>query len=254
MAFKKRNLFKPNETLKLSRSGVELFMNCQKCFYLERKLNVKALSGFPFNLNSAVDELLKNEFDGYREKKLPHPYMNEINKNLIPFQHNDLDKWRANFTGVQFHHEKTDLLLTGAVDDVWIDLDTDELVVVDYKSTSSKDEVSLDKDWQISYKRQMEFYQWLLRQNGFKVSNDGYFIYCNGIKDKSSFDQVLEFNVKVLHYEGNDTWVENILFEIQKTLMHDEMPENNPECDVCSYVKTRNEVENSEHIKKENHG
>lgn len=100
----------------------------------------------------------------------------------------------------------------------------------------------------------MEFYQWLLRQNGFKVSNDGYFIYCNGIKDKSSFDQVLEFNVKVLHYEGNDTWVENILFEIQKTLMHDEMPENNPECDVCSYVKTRNEVENSEHIKKENHG
>jgi len=69
MAFKKRNLFKPDETLKLSRSGVELFMNCQKCFYLERKLNVKALSGFPFNLNSAVDELLKNEFDGYREQK-----------------------------------------------------------------------------------------------------------------------------------------------------------------------------------------
>ena len=44
-------------------------MNCQKCFYLERKLNLKALSGFPFNLNSAVDELLKNEFDGYREQK-----------------------------------------------------------------------------------------------------------------------------------------------------------------------------------------
>ena len=36
---------------------------------------------FPFNLNSAVDELLKNEFDGYREKKQPHPYMSEINKN-----------------------------------------------------------------------------------------------------------------------------------------------------------------------------
>jgi len=26
MAFKKRNLYKPDETLKLSRSGVELFM------------------------------------------------------------------------------------------------------------------------------------------------------------------------------------------------------------------------------------
>ena len=42
--------------------------------------------------------------------------MKEIDKNLI-FQHEDLDKWRANFTGVQFHHKETDLLLTGAVDD-----------------------------------------------------------------------------------------------------------------------------------------
>ena len=36
MAFKKRNLLSQVKTLKLSRSGVELFMNCQKCFYLEK--------------------------------------------------------------------------------------------------------------------------------------------------------------------------------------------------------------------------
>ena len=245
MAFKKRNLFKPNETLKLSRSGVELFMNCQKCFYLERKLNVKALSGFPFNLNSAVDELLKNEFDGYREKKQPHPYMSEINKNLIPFQHEDLDKWRENFTGVQFHHEATDLLLTGAVDDVWFDLDTEELVVVDYKSTSSKEEVNLDKDWQISYKRQMEFYQWLLRKNNFKVSKDGYFVYCNGIKDKDAFNEVLEFDVKILHYHGDDSWVDSTLNEIKNLIESDKIPQSSGECDTCSYVDTRKEIESS---------
>jgi len=188
------------------------------------------------------DELLKNEFDGYREQKKPHPYMKDIDKNLIPFQHEDLNKWRANFTGVQFHHEETDLLLTGAVDDVWIDLDTDELVVVDYKSTSSKDEVNLDKDWQISYKRQMEFYQWLLRQNGFKVSNDGYFVYCNGIKDKDSFDEVLEFRVKILHYQGDDSWVEPTLLDIYKALQSNSIPKKNDECDTCSYVETRFEI------------
>ena len=32
---------------------------------------------------------------------------------------------------------------------------------------------TLDKEWQNGYKRQMEFYQWLLRKNGFKVSNIG---------------------------------------------------------------------------------
>jgi len=182
---------------------------------------------------------------GTGNKKKPHPYMKDIDKNLIPFQHEDLDKWRANFTGVQFHHEETDLLLTGAVDDVWIDLDTDELVVVDYKSTSSKDEVNLDKDWQISYKRQMEFYQWLLKQNGFKVSNDGYFIYCNGIKDKDSFDEILEFRVKVLHYEGNDSWVEEVLLQIKTIIDSEIIPLSSENCDTCSYVDTRIDIEKS---------
>ena len=242
MAFKKRNIYKPGETLKLSRSGVEQFLNCRRCFYLERKLNLKALSGFPFNLNSAVDELLKKEFDNYRLNKEPHPYMSEIGKNLIPYQHEELDKWRANFTGVQYHHQESDLLLTGAVDDVWFDLDTEELIVVDYKATSSKDEVNLEKDWQISYKRQMEFYQWLLRQNGFKVSNDGYFIYCNGIKDKDAFNEVLEFDVKVLHYEGDDTWVESTILDIAKTIKNQDIPNSSETCDLCSYYETRNEL------------
>ena len=208
-------------------------------FYLERKLNIKALSGFPFNLNSAVDELQKMSLIIIGKK--PH-LMSEINKNLIPYQHDDLDKWRANFTGVQFHHQEYNLLLTGAVDDVWFDLDTEELVVVDYKATSSKDEVNLNKDWQISYKRQMEFYQWLLRQNGFKVSNDGYFIYCNGKRDKEALNEALEFNVKVLHYEGNDTWVNDTITEIANTIKSQTIPASSETCDICSYFETRQEV------------
>ena len=45
------------------------------------------------------------------------------------------------------------------------------LIVVDYKATSKNSEVNLDAEWQIGYKRQMEFYQYLLRNNGFKVSD-----------------------------------------------------------------------------------
>ena len=46
----------------------------------------------------------------------------------------------------------------------------------------------LDADWQDGYKKQIEFYQWLLRGNGFKVSDTGYFVYCNGLKNKDVFD------------------------------------------------------------------
>ena len=40
-----------------------------------------------------------------------------------------------------------------------------ELIIVDYKATAKNGEVNLDADWQIGYKRQMEIYQWLFRQN-----------------------------------------------------------------------------------------
>ena len=41
-----------------------------------------------------------------------------------------------------------------------------ELIVVDVKATSKQTEVNLDADWQISYKQQMEIYQWLLLKKG----------------------------------------------------------------------------------------
>jgi hypothetical protein len=68
-------------------------------------------------------------------------------------------------------------VITGGVDDMWIN-HQGEYIVVDYKATSKKTEVTLDADWQIGYKRQMEIYQWLFGKNGYKVSNTGYFVYC----------------------------------------------------------------------------
>ena len=77
--------------------------------------------------------------------------------------------------------------------------------MVDYKATSKKGEVSIDADWQIGYKRQIEFYQWLLRGNSFDVSDIGYFVYCNGITEKDEFNNILEFKTKLIPYKGNDS-------------------------------------------------
>ena len=120
---------------KLSRSKVESFLNCKRCFFIDRKLGIGQPPGFPFNINSAVDELLKKEFDQYRKSEKPS--LHGANwKNLIPFSHKNLNDWRENFKGVQYFHEETNFLLTGAVDDLWFDLDKNEIIVVDYKATS----------------------------------------------------------------------------------------------------------------------
>ena len=63
-----KNLFDPNSKLpyKLSRSKIDDFINCSRCFYLDRRLGIAHPPGYPFNLNSAVDHLLKKEFDIHR--------------------------------------------------------------------------------------------------------------------------------------------------------------------------------------------
>lgn len=234
-----KNLFDPSsrEPFKLSRSKIDLFLNCPRCFYLDRRLGVGQPPGYPFSLNSAVDTLLKKEFDIHRAGKTTHPLMKEYGLDLVPLEHELINEWRDTFVGIQFLHKKTNLLITGAIDDVWTD-HQGTLYVVDYKSTSKNDEVNLDADWQIGYKRQMEIYQWLFRQNGFKVSDTGYFVYCNGITDKKAFDGKLEFDIKIIPYVGADIWVEKTIMEAHKCLMSDKIPESSLDCDYCAYVKS----------------
>lgn len=235
----KRSLYQHdhNPPYRLSRSKVDLFLDCKRCFYLDQKIGIKRPPGFPFNLNSAVDALLKAEFDHYRNKALPHPYMKGAGLNAIPFQHPELDTWRNNFKGISFIHEATGFEAFGAVDDLWLDLNTKEIIVVDYKSTSKTEAVTLNAEWQIGYKRQMEFYQWLLRQRGFSVAIEGWFVYCNGIKDKSAFNQRLDFTVSMLPYLGNDDWVEPTLHAIKECLDSDLIPAAAENCEFCCFAE-----------------
>ena len=234
-----KNLYEADSKnpFKLSRSKIDLFLECPKCFYLDRKLGIGRPPGFPFSLNSAVDALLKQEFDIYRANGTTHPLIEKYGVDAKPVPHKDLEKWRHNFTGVQYLHEQTNFLIFGAIDDLWQN-SKDEFIVVDYKATAKNEDINeLNKDWHIGYKRQMEIYQWLLRNNGYKVSDTGYFVYCNGKSDKEAFDGKLEFDVTLIPYNGNDSWIEKIIINIYECLNSDEIPASGFDCDYCSYVK-----------------
>jgi hypothetical protein len=240
-----RNIFDPasGEAFKLSRSKIDLFIECPRCFYLDRRLGVGRPPGFPFNLNSAVDHLLKKEFDIHRVEQTAHPLMEKYKLDYVPFSHPDLEQWRDSLrAGVQYLHPETNLLLTGGVDDIWQDKNG-ELIVVDYKATSKDGEVNLDAEWQDGYKRQMEFYQYLLRKNNFKVSNTGYFVYVNGKRDAAAFDGKLEFDVKLIPYTGDDAWVEATIMQARECLMSASLPEAGSDCDYCLYRGQAGEVE-----------
>ena len=244
MAYYRKKLYDPKaeEAFRISRSKIDLFVECPRCFYLDRRLGVSRPQGFPFNLNSAVDLLLKKEFDIHRKQGTPHPLMESYNIDAIPFADERMEKWRENFTGVETFFGPANFVVFGAVDDIWIDKEKN-LIVVDYKATSKDSEVNLDAEWQEGYKRQMEVYQWLLRHNDLKVSDTGYFVYCNGKRDREAFDGKLEFDIKIIPYTGSDKWIEKTLLIMKKCLDDERIPKASSNCEYCSYINSVKNVE-----------
>jgi CRISPR/Cas system-associated exonuclease Cas4 (RecB family) len=242
------------EPFKVSRSKIELFYQCPRCFWLDVRLKITRPSSPPFNINKAIDELFKKEFDVHRAAGTQHPLQLKFKVNAKPYQHKDIDTWRENFVGVFTYHTPTNLHVFGAVDDVWVN-EVGELIVVDYKATAKDKEITdlgPVGGWQDSYRRQMETYQWLLRANGHNVSNIGYFVYANGDASKDSFNDRVEFRTNVFSHEGTDSWVEPTLMKM-KECMDGDIPSVGQaamggECDYCSYARSRTEL-TLEHLK-----
>src|SRR3989344_2950421 len=220
---RKSNLYNPESIspFNISRSKIDMFLECPKCFYIDRKLGI-ARPGMPgWSLNSAVDQLLKNEFDLLRKNGEPHELMKKYKIDAIPFAHTDLSTWRDDDykrVGACVLHKKTNFNICGIVDDIWIDKKSKELYIVDYKATSTSKEISLEDQYKQGYKRQMEIYQWLFAQNGFPVSATGYFVFAHATKTRPVFDARLEFVLTLIAHQGNWSWVEPALHRLKSTL------------------------------------
>jgi len=185
---------------------------------------------------------MKKEFDIHRAQNTAHPLMEAYGIMAVPFADKRMEIWRDTFKGVETFHEPTNFVVFGGVDDIWKEGSgkDEKLIVVDYKATSKDAEVNIDAEWQDGYKRQMEVYQWLLRQNGFVVSDTGYFVYANGRRDREAFDGRLEFDVKIIPYVGKADWINGTLVEMKKYLDGNEIPRSSPNCEYCSYINSVN--------------
>lgn len=235
-----KKYFVAGEPFKFSRSKVELFVECPLCFYMDRVKGVSRPPGFPFSLNNAVDALFKKEFDYYRELQQSHPLVIANGLDLVPFQEARMEDWRNNFKGIQATYKGYKFY--GAVDDIWVDKDG-VLYVVDYKATAKEEAIKelSTASYHDTYRRQMEFYQWLLIQNGFKVSNTGYFVYSTGDNTLPNFNDELKFRTHLIPYTGSQAWVEGTLNEMLACASSSNFPESNTECTHCKFVKERSQ-------------
>jgi len=236
------------EPFQLSRTGLEQFLRCPRCFYQQRRLGLAQPRMVPLTLAVATDALLKNEFDGIRGTDATHPVWEEFGLKMNAYAHEDMDNWRNNFRGIRILHEKTNIEIFGAVDDVWQNAETKKLHIVDYKSTSKKGEPSIEGGgFADGYKRQMEIYQWIFGKAGHDISNTGYFLYVNGQKTNDfyfdDFEGRMIFETTLIQYDGKIDWVEQTIFDAKDCLHAENLPDSKDDCDNCRYFTQRNIIE-----------
>ena len=236
-----------NEPFVISRSKFSNFIDCPRCFYLDRVKGLKETSMPGWSLNSAVDELLKKEFDFHRKEKTPHTIMVENKLNFIPFDHPEINKWRDSLTGgISYLDEQTNLIIKGGVDDIWFNQDTKELIVVDYKAQSTNYAVEpksyLESKFHQGYKRQMDIYVHILKNMNFKISNTTYFLVCNAEKSFKKFNEKLNFTVTLIPYIANPSLIPNKIKQMKEILESENIPEFNENCERCTYLFCGNEI------------
>ena len=221
---------------KLSRTKIELFCKCERCFYLEVRLGFREPSGPGWAINSAVDSLLKKEMDYCRKEDRPHGLFKEYDLNIKPFNHPDIEQWQNSFKGIQYVHPDFNFLIYGGVDDIMVN-EKDELVVIDFKATAKRATInSRDDVWGRgeAYKRQLEIYSWLLQKNGFDVSKVGYLMYYNGDTTQPHLGKTMQFRRTLVEFELDTDWIDNTVEGMFNCLQNDNAPKLVKEaCEQC---------------------
>ena len=93
----------------------------------------------------------------------------------------------------------------------------------------------------------MDLYVWVMRQKGFDVSDEGYFLYCDGDRF-SDYDflgtqnAVMKFKMSLLLYKVDISWIEPTLFSIKECLDGPRCPDHDTDCEYSRLLKASNEI------------
>ena len=257
----KWRIYSPNQNkdFQLSRSRFDEFMNCSRCFYLKVNKGFMSPSTPGWTLNTLTDTLLKKEFDECRAKQEPHRIMITNNlSHLVPYaseiikdkKGNDkllIEEWRDSLHyGIKHRFKDTNIILQGGVDDVWFNTKTKELVIADYKSQHKKEisqETYFNDPYKEGYKRQLDYYAYILKGMGFKVSSDAYFYICNAKEIDEGFYGKMLFDEVLIHYKIRTDYLETEIQKMIDAMNSENIPSSHDSCENCAYARQRSVID-----------
>lgn len=227
-----------SKPLKISRANLQLMKECPRCFWMYKHRGIGRPQGYPYTLSIAVDQLLKAEFDQYRERGEMHPSLagyEGLETAKLFSDHAQLQKWRNNFEGLKYHDEELDATLFGAVDDM-LEFADGSLAVIDYKSSGAK-EISVYDD----YKMQMDVYTHILEQLGLKTARKGYFVFYQ-VDKTDGFNGRLPFRGQIRDVDADPTYIHDLFAKAVILARSDAPPASSPECQHCAWAGHQRET------------
>jgi len=211
--------------LRLSRSKLDEFLLCPRCFWLN--IHGKGPpAGFPMGIYIVMDSLQKKYYDKHRNKGFP-PML----KDKFPFKLAEEKLAKSFRRGIEFRDDELNVVLFGKMDDCFVD-EKGRLVVIDNKTSSSEPK----DEFEDGYKFQLETYAFLLKKNGFKVNENGYLIYYI-IDKENDFENGIRFNVKPKKFRLDTEHIHKVFKEAVLTARRSNPPKPHEECEMCMWIR-----------------
>ena len=225
-----------NGKIVLSPSALNLFLECAKCFWLEKNRGIHRPSGAFPSLPSGMDSVLKKYFDKFRaEGQLPPEIKGKVEGKLLD-DPKFLREWRINMKGIRWFDEELDAELMGALDDCLVDDGC--YVPIDYKTRGW----AAKEDSHTYYQNQLNCYTFLLQKNGFKIKDFAYLLFYSpkevlgdlAVKPPSGDLTAVLFNVEPRKVEVNPEAAYKVFKAAVKTIRGPQ-PATHSTCKFCSW-------------------
>ena len=217
--------------MRLSPSSLNLFLDCPRCFWLDKNKGIKRPRGIFPSLPGGMDLVIKKYFDSYRlNDDIPPEIKGKIAGNLFS-DIATLEKWRNwRNSDLCYLDKESNAMLIGALDDCLVE--NDFYIPLDYKTRGSE----LKEDPRRYYQNQLDCYCLMLEYSGFKTRGLAYLLYY--WPEEVRQEGIVKFHVEPIKIETNIESAKQIIKDAVKMLSLP-MPKLNPGCEYCNLVTNR---------------
>jgi hypothetical protein len=210
----------------LSPTSLSLYLDCPRCFWLEKVRKIRRPGGpFP-SLPAGMDLVLKGHFDRHRKNKTTPRVLEGFPGRLYP----DIEKlagWRNNFRGLQYS-PAPDVTLRGALDDLWV-TSRGLYAPLDFKTRG----YPRKEDTHEHYRLQMNCYALLLEKNQMKSAGFAILLFYHPLSVNR--EHHVEFRAEPIRIPTSPKEAEKVLRKAVSCLRGKE-PKQSKECGFCNWA------------------